>query len=57
MSFHSRIESSHSNIYTKLHATPTMKHKETMIATLMLNYCNIYWSIRLLTQFWSTHKR
>ena len=57
MSFHSRIESSHSNIYTKLHATPTMKHKETMIATLMLNYCNIYRSIRLLTQFWSTHKR
>src|SRR5688572_7179201 len=41
-SFDSEIENSHRNMNTMFHATFIMKHAETIVATLMLNYCNVF---------------
>ena len=46
MSFNSRIENSRRNMNTMFHATFIVKHVEKIVATLMLNYCNICRSVR-----------
>lgn len=45
-SFNSGIENSRRNMNTMFHATFTVKHAKTIVATSMLNFCNICRSIR-----------